>query len=351
MSSSAVPGSDLQSGHPPVWDVHAHYLPEQALELMGSGRAAMAVVPGCGVDDNVTLNGMSVGTPLAKLTSVDSMLAAMDTTGVSRRVLSPPPFTYRYWSEPQEGLRLCRLLNDALAEVVAAHPDRFSAVGTVPLQAPDLAVAELARIVDDLGLSGVSLGTNVDGRHLSDELIRPLLTAAADRGAPVLVHPDFTPNERWKDFYLINLVGLPTESALSLAGLLLSGRLAELPHLRICFVHGGGSLPYLLGRVDWGWQVRPECRTGIDEPPAKYLGNVYFDALTHDPQGLRFLIDMVGADHVAVGTDAPFDVEEPDPVGQLLACPRLTDRERDQVLHETAARWLLGAEADGSVFA
>jgi aminocarboxymuconate-semialdehyde decarboxylase len=324
----------------PVVDVHAHYLPPSVLDLMGVGRAQVTLGKWCGVDGHIHLNGMPVGSTLDMLSSVDSMLAAMTATGVGMRVLSPPPFTYRYWADAADGLALCRLLNDATAAVVRDHPDAFLGLCTVPLQDPDAAVREFERAVDELGLVGVTLGTNVAGRSLADPALRPFLAAVADRGCPVLVHPDFVPDARLSDHYLINLVGLPTESAITLGNLLLGGVLQELPHLRIGFVHGGGTAPALLGRLDKGWTVRPESRSATDRLPSSQLGNVFFDTLTHSPQALRHLLDVAGPDRVMIGTDAPFDVEDLDPLGHLRHCPALTELERDTVLYDTAWRWL-----------
>jgi aminocarboxymuconate-semialdehyde decarboxylase len=330
----------------PVVDAHAHYLPPAALDLMGVGRAQVSTAQWCGVDGHIHLNGMPVGSTLELLSSVDSMLAAMASTGVGMRVLSPPPFTYRYWADPADATALSRLLNEATAAVVHDHPDRFLGLCTLPLQDPPAALREFERATDELGLVGVTLGTDVDGRSLADPALRPLLAAVAERGRPVLVHPDFVPSARLSQHYLINLVGLPTESAITLGNLLLAGVLQELPQLRIGFVHGGGTAPALLGRLDKGWTVRPEARTATDRLPSSQLTNVFFDTLTHSPQALRYLIDVVGADHVMVGTDAPFDVEDVDPLAHLQACPGLTGQERDTVLFETVRRWL-GAERDG----
>ena len=339
--SAGPAGQDL-FGADRVWDVHAHYLPPSALELMDHGRAVVTVDEWCGVPDNIHLNGMPVGGNLDRLASVDSILASMDAQGVAGRVLSPPPFTYRYWSEPADSLALSRLLNEATASVVHGRPDRFLGLATVPLQDPERAVDELRRSVLDLGLHGVTLGTNVDGRHVADPQFAPVLRAAVELDVPVLIHPDFTPNPRWAAHYLINLVGLPTESALCLAELVLTGRLAELPELRVCFVHGGGALPFLLGRLRKGWEVRPEVREATPRPPAEYLANVFFDSLTHDAQALRFLVDLVGVEHVLVGSDAPFDVEDPDVAATIRTCELLTTDERDHLLHRSVLGWLRG---------
>jgi len=328
-----------------VTDVHAHYIPVDSVDLMSTGRVPVALHEDDGVPGCIGLNGMRVGATIDALSNVDSMLAAMDAAGVDVRVLSPPPFTYRYWAEADETLTLHRRLNDATAEVVARHPDRFIGLATVPMQAPDIAVAELDRACNDLGLAGMTAGTNVAGANLSDDGPSTVLAALAEHGGPLLVHPDFVPNERIAQHYLVNLLGMPHESSIALANLILSGRMAELATLRACFVHGGGTLPYLIGRLDKGWAVRPETRSATTVPPSESLDRVWFDSLTHSPLALRYLIDLVGCDHVVVGSDSPFDVEEAQPLRRLRQCPGLTPAEEAAIVDASATAWLRGVEA------
>jgi aminocarboxymuconate-semialdehyde decarboxylase len=329
-----------------VTDVHAHYIPIDAVDLMSTGRVPVALHEDNGVPGCIGLNGMRVGATIDALSNVESMLVAMDAAGVDVRVISPPPFTYRYWADPVDTLALHRRLNEATAEVVAGHPDRFVGLATVPFQDPDVAVPELDRALGELGLAGLTAGTNVAGGNLSDDGPSTILAAVAGHGAPLLVHPDFVPNERIAQHYLVNLIGMPHESAIALANLVLSGRLDEIAELRVCFVHGGGTLPYLIGRLDKGWAVRPETRSASGVPPSEALGRVWFDSLTHSPLALRYLIDLVGPDHVVVGSDSPFDVEEAQPLRRLRQCPGLTDEEEVAIVHASAVAWLHGPDAD-----
>lgn len=328
-----------------ITDVHAHYIPVDSVDLMSTGRVPVALHEDDGVAGCIGLNGMRVGATIDALSNVDTMLAAMDAAGVDIRVLSPPPFTYRYWADADETLALHRRLNDATADVVARHPDRFIGLAIVPMQAPDIAVAELDRALSQLGLVGMTAGTNVAGGNLSDDGPSTVLAALAKHGAPLLVHPDFVPNERIAAHYLVNLLGMPHESSIALANLVLSGRLAELSTLRVCFVHGGGTLPYLIGRLDKGWEVRPETRSATTAPPSQGLDRVWFDSLTHSPLALRYLIDLVGCRRVVIGSDSPFDVEEAQPVRRLRQCPGLTPAEETAIVDNSAVAWLRGVEA------
>lgn len=326
----------------PVWDVHAHYLPEAAIEPMGRGRVQVQLAVVDGVADSITVNGMAVGATIQQLSDVDGIVAATDQAGIDRRVLSPPPFTYRYWDDPVETLGLARLVNEATAAVVADYPDRFLGLATVPLQDTDAAIAEAIRARAELGLVGVTLGTNVAGGNVDDLERRPFLAALAEAGMPVLIHPDFVPNPRVGDYYLVNLVGMPVESGITMANMIFSGLFEEMPGLRVCFVHGGGIAPYLMGRWDKGWRVRPESRIDRVTPPSQGIGNVFCDTLTHSPLALSYLVELLGASNVVIGTDLPFDVEDASPRAHLRGAPRLSEFEIEVIETVSPVRWLRG---------
>lgn len=331
-----------------TWDVHAHHLPESAIALMGHGVAAVGLDTVDGIRDSITVNGMPVGATVQQLADSRALVAATDRSGIDRRVVSPPPFTYRYWDDPRTTLRLHRLLNDATASLVATHPDRFVGLATVPLQDNDLAIGELRRARVELGLVGLTVGTNVAGGNIADEIRRPVLAAAAESDTPILVHPDFVPNPRWGTHYLINLLGMPVDTAIAMANLAFSGRFADYPGLRFCFLHGGGAAPYLFGRWDRGWRVRTETKVDIDRPPSTQLETVFCDSLTHSPQALAYLVEVMGAEKVVIGTDAPFDVEDSEPLASLAAAPRLSEEDRVTIRSISPLAWLYGLVSDSS---
>lgn len=325
-----------------VWDVHAHYLPPEAIGMMGRGTVQVHLDTWQETADHITVNGMPVGATIHQLSDPDYLLAASDRAEVDVRVLSPPPFTYRYWDEPERSLELCQLLNNATAEVVAAHPERFRGLATVPLQDPELAASEWRRARDELGLEGLTVGTNVNGENVDAPSRRPLLAQLANDNAPLLVHPDFVPVPRISTHYLVNLVGMPNETAITMSNMLFSGLFDEVPGLRVCFMHGGGTAPYILGRWDLGWKVRPESKTDSKHPPSHYLGNIFCDTLTHSPLALSYLIQVMGAENVVLGTDLPFDVEDPDPRGHLRKAPGLDDQTIRTIETVSPLRWLKG---------
>lgn len=267
--------------------------------------------------------------------------ADCDDFGVDLQVLSTVPVMFSYWAKPADALDLSHLLNDHLAGVVAAHPGRFAGLGTLPMQDAELACRELDRCLDELGLPGVQIGSNVNGTNLGDASLRPFFRHAAARGAAIFVHPwEMVGRDRMKEFWLPWLVGMPAETALAISSVLMSGLLDELPTLRLCFAHGGGSFPYTIGRIQKGFDERPDlCQTASRTPPRESARRLYFDTLVHDPNALRYLIDFAGAERLALGSDYPFPLGESRP-GELLRSMGLPEGALARILGGTALEFL-----------
>jgi aminocarboxymuconate-semialdehyde decarboxylase len=268
---------------------------------------------------------------------VEARLASMDERRIDQAVVSIAPPLLLYWADPDGTAAFCRQANDSLARFAASSGGRITAVATLPMQDPDAAIHELHRAVGELGMRGAEIGPNVEDVFLDHPAVRPVLHAAQALGVPLILHPYYVgPREGLGEFYLTNLIGNPLATTVCAARLILGGVLDELDRLELVLMHGGGYLPYQIGRLDHGHQVRPEAKASR-RPPSAYLDRFTYDTILHAPAPLRFLVDLVGADRVAFGTDFPFDMGA-GPFDEQVAGAGLDQRELDAVAWRTAAR-------------
>ncbi len=327
----------------PVVDIHAHFVPEGYLRLIEAEGQAHGLTLRPGPDGpSIMIGHVPIGPITPAYHDLDRRLRTMDAQGVTIHALSlMPPMVY--WADADLGLRLARVVNDAIAEAVRAHPDRLVGLATLPLQAPEAAVAEVGRAVTELGLRGVYLGTNVRGADLDAPSLEPVFARIAALGVPVFLHPlNVLGGGRVGAYYLHNLLGNPFDTAVAAARLVFGGVFDRFPSLRVCLPHAGGAFPYLLGRIDRGYRVRPECRH-LPRPPSAYLEHFFFDTIAHAPDALRYLIGLAGADRVMLGSDYCFDMGDEDPVGALKAVEPLSSGDRARILGGNALR-LLGLD-------
>jgi aminocarboxymuconate-semialdehyde decarboxylase len=273
------------------------------------------------------------------LYSVERRLRDMDAQGLDMHVISlQPMFTYAL--PPERAVPVCRGINNAFAEVVAGHPDRFIALADVPMQSPEDAARELERAVRDLGLRGAEICSQVNGKNLDDPAMFPFFAKAQELDVPVFIHPAGVPGleQRLGGYYLTNLIGNPMDTTIAAASLIFGGVLKELPRLKVYLAHGGGACPYIRYRWDHGWKVRGEGKVNITRPPSEYFKQLYFDSLTHGAPALSFLASTVGPERIMIGTDYPFDMGNYNSAAGVESAAGLTDAEKDLILGGNAVR-------------
>ena len=271
----------------------------------------------------------------------DLRLQEMEATGVTQQVLSTIPVLFNYWAKPQDGLETSRFFNDHIAGSVAKHPQRFIGLGTVPLQDIDLAIREMERCVRELHMPGLEIGSNINGKNLSDPYFFPFYAAAEKLGCALFVHPwEMMGENDMQKYWLPWLVGMPAETARAICSMIFGGVFEKFPKLRVAFAHGGGSFPFTIGRIEHGFNVRPDL-VAVDNSvnPRDYIGKFWIDSLVHDPQALDYILQLMGNDKICLGSDYPFPLGEHVP-GQLIESMSYTAAVKEQLLYRNALQWL-----------
>jgi aminocarboxymuconate-semialdehyde decarboxylase len=272
--------------------------------------------------------------------SAERRIEECDAQNLNVQVLSTVPVLFNYWAKPEDCADTSKFLNDGIAEIVEEFPTRFIGLGTVPLQDTNLAIKELERC-KEIGLVGVQIGSNVNQLNLGEPQFLDFFKACEELSMSVFVHPwDMLGEGDIQKYWLPWLVGMPAETSRSICSLIFSGVLEKCIDLRICFAHGGGSFPSTIGRIEHGFEVCPDL-CAVDNPinPREYLKKIYYDSLVHEPQMLDYLVKLVGADRIALGTDYPFPLGE-EIAGSLIESMNYDNETKAKLLHQTALDWL-----------
>jgi aminocarboxymuconate-semialdehyde decarboxylase len=259
---------------------------------------------------------------------------------VDVQVLSTIPVMFSYWAEPKDTLEISRFLNDHIAEIVEKYPKRFVGLGTLPMQHTELAIQELERC-KKIGLKGIQIGSHINHLNLNDASLFPIFEAMQTLDMALFVHPWwYSAKTKMPDYWLPWLVGMPAETSLAICSMIFGGIFERLPNFRVAFAHGGGAFPATIGRIEHGWQARPDLVAVHNvHNPKKYLGQFWLDSLVHDKDMLQLVTKLVGVNRVTLGTDYPFPLGEDNP-GELIKTSNFTDQEKAIMLGDSALEWL-----------
>jgi aminocarboxymuconate-semialdehyde decarboxylase len=324
-------------------DTHAHYLPRDWPDLATKyGDKRFPVIHhGDDFRHRIYKDGKFFREIWPKTWDAKERIEDYARFGIQVQVISTVPVMFSYWAAPHHALELHQSLNDHMAQTCQDFPKHYAGIGTVPLQSPRLAIQELERCMDQLGLNGVQIGSHINDWNLDALELRPFFEAAQDLGAAILVHPwDMMGTDSMPKYWMPWLVGMPAEQSRAACALIFGGVLEQFPRLKVMLAHGGGSFPYTIGRIEHGFNMRPDL-VATDNPrnPREYFSQLFFDSCVHDNLALRYLIDTVGIDRVMLGTDYPFPLGEQEP-GSGIQALQLSHAEQEQLFHASALSWL-----------
>lgn len=326
-------------------DIHTHILPPEIPRFKDQfgygGFIELQCAPGCKHVNMVSDEGVFFRKVEPNCFDPEVRLKECDQHGVDIQVLSTVPVMFSYWTKPRDGLYIAQFLNDQIASTVQNHPKRFIGLGTLPLQDPELSVGELERCMKQLGLKGVQIGSHINQKNLDDPSFYPFYEACESLGAALFIHPwEMMGQDHMKKYWLPWLVGMPAETSRAICSMIFGGIFKRFPKLRVAFAHGGGAFPMTVGRVQHGYDVRPDlCAIDCDISPRDHLGQFYLDTLVHDPLVLKYLIDLVGANRLCLGTDYPFPLGELTP-GEVIEQAKLDQETQEWLYHRAASEWL-----------
>jgi aminocarboxymuconate-semialdehyde decarboxylase len=326
-----------------IIDTHAHIIvPEILREAKPAEEWRPRVIWENG-KQFVEYGPKKIGSATREFVALENILNEIKISGADAVLLCPWVSLVRYEANPEESLNACQIQNDALALLVKKSPQQVAALGMIPLQDVTLAIRELERVMKS-GMKGVEIGAHVNGMYPGDASFRPFWEACESLGAFVFIHPvEGGGRSELRDYYMWNVIGNPLDTTIAAGHLILSGVMEAYPRLKIMLAHGGGTLPFIHGRLDRGFKQRPEINKAISKIPTEYLKQFYFDTITHDATVLRGLVDLVGADHVLLGSDYPFDMGNENPV-ELVRAAGFDSETESKILGGNAA-YLLNMES------
>ena len=324
-------------------DIHTHILPENLNEMTNTFSDPRFLRMDA-IDDNTAMlrkDEKAFRQVNCNCWSHHARMKECHVTGVNVQVLSTIPVLFSYWAKDDECLVLSKFINDHIAHICHEESTKYIGLGTIPIQNTNLAIAEMDRCVNELNLPGIEIGSNINGLNLSEERFQPIFEHAEKIGCSIFIHPwEVMGQADMQKYWLPWLVGMPAETSRAICSLIFGGVFEKYPNLKIAFAHGGGAFPFTAGRVDHGFNVRPDlCAVDNSTLPSSYMKNFYVDSLVYTENAMNFLIQAIGAERIAMGSDYPFPLGEHHP-GKLIESMGLSVTTKQRLLAGTALEWL-----------
>ncbi len=324
-------------------DIHTHILPENLNEITSrySDSRFLKIDPIDNVSAMLNKDGQAFRKVDCNCWNHHIRIKECENTQVNMQVLSTIPVLFSYWAGKDECQTLAQFINDHIAQICRENPQKFIGLGTIPMQNPDMAISEMDRCINTLNLPGIEIGSNINGENLSEEKFSPVFEHAEKIGCAIFIHPwEMMGHADMGQYWLPWLVGMPAEISRAICSIIMGGVLEKYPNLKIAFAHGGGAFPFTLGRIDHGFNVRPDL-CAVDNPilPSEYIGKFYVDSLVHDRETLQFLINKIGYEKIALGSDYPFPLGESKP-GNLIDGIDIPENMKQRMFAGTALEWL-----------
>jgi aminocarboxymuconate-semialdehyde decarboxylase len=310
---------DAKAVHVQVIDCHTHTLcPAVNARVADAFKPEFVPYQRDMTDESKAVDDAQKSVLAKRFNDVEERLADMATMGVHRQVVAPAPGQQHYWAPRDLLIEISRIQNDHVAALTEKHAAQLVGLGTLPMTDVDAAMAEATRAVEEKGLRGFQIDSRVLERELSDSGFDPLYAHLAKLDVPLMIHPlGFSHGQRFGAFFMVNTIGQPLEEIIAVNHLIFGGVLDRHPGLRVFVSHGGGYFPFYMGRMDHAWQYRPELRRLTRRRPSDYVRSMWYDSCVYRPDQIKTLVDLAGADRVMLGSDYPFDMGDPDPLGTL----------------------------------
>jgi len=325
-------------------DIHTHIIPKN-LPDFSKKFGYEGFVNLVNIDDskaNMTLFNENFRTIQCNCWNPNQRIKEYKDFNIDVQVISPIPIMFSYWADPNDALEVSKFINDFIASVCSDNPKKFIGLGTLPMQSTKHAIKELERCKKELNLPGIEIGTNINDVNLNNEKFYDFYEACQDLSMSIFIHPwQMMGMSKMKKYWLPWLVGMPAETSRAICSLIFGGIFEKFPKLRIAFAHGGGNFFYNLGRIEQGFIQRPDlCAVNNNINPKEYLNKFYVDSLVHSTASFKFLLNQIGSENIALGSDYPFPLGEQIPGSIINKIDELSNKDKENIFHNAALKWL-----------